>query len=180
MDAETAAQVVGKTTIALTGAPLGLDLFRQWRREGGRVLLHWSVFFAANVGYLLGAIALLGWGPLAVLKRWEFVFSAAAVLPGAMGGTILMIPIHRDLADRLSLCVPTALFALLGFLLLVSPLQTPVAAQGSPYMGAFRALHLATLVGTGLFASGTLFYLFARLHESSYLILGLAFLLVTG
>jgi hypothetical protein len=54
MDAVTAAQVVGKTTTALTGVILKLNLFRQRRQEGGRVLLHWSIFFVINAATCWG------------------------------------------------------------------------------------------------------------------------------
>lgn len=169
-----------KTIIALSGMLTGAQLLRQWQQSRSRVVSHWVVFFLAAVGYLFGLLRLLGWGDAATMKPWQYVLSAAAVLPGALSGMVLMLPLSRRLTDPLSLYLPLALFAIVSLLLLTRPVQPGSVTQGAAYSGQFATFHLATLIGTGLFAAGTLVYPAVTLRNVSHIALAVAFLLTTG
>jgi hypothetical protein len=73
-----------------------------------------------------------------------------------------------------------ALLSVVAVLLLTQPLQPGSPSQAATYVGQFGSFHLAVLIGTGLFASGTLVYLAATLKNRAYLALAAAFLLTTG
>jgi hypothetical protein len=180
MTGQAVAEIVGKTVIALSGAYMGMLLLHKWRETRSRVVLHWTVFFLATVGYLFGVPIILGWGNPATLTRWQYVFSAAAALPGSLAGTILMLPLPAKLANRLSLYVPLALFVAVAALLLTSPVQPTEISVGHAYSGLFGSLHLATLILAGLFSAVTLVYLAFRFKDARYVALAVAFLLTTG
>lgn len=180
MTGQAVVELLGKTVIALSGAYMGLLLLRTWQETRSRVVLHWTVFFLATVGYLFGVAIILGWGNAATLTRWQYVFSAAAVLPGALAGTMLMLPLPARRAEQLSVYVPLVLFAIIALLLLTSPVQPTAISEGHAYSGWFGTLHLATLILAGLFAAGTLAYLAFRFKDLRYVALALAFVLITS
>jgi hypothetical protein len=180
MTGQAVVEMVGKTVIALSGVYMGLLLLRKWQETRSRVVLHWTVFFLATVGYLFGVPIILGWGNPATLTRWQYVFSAAAALPGSLAGTILMLPLPPKLADRLSLWVPLGLFVIIAALLLTSPVEPTQISQGHSYSGLFGTLHLAVLIVAGLISAGTLLYLASRFRDARYVALSVAFLLTVG
>ena len=179
MPLELMVEAVGKTSVAFTGLVFGEMLLQRWRQTGSRVILHWAVMVLSAMGYLLGALIILGRGNPATLTRLHYLAAAAAVFPGALAATILLLPIPSEWADRLSLYLPLGLFIVSGAFLLFSPLLSGPPREAWSYVGFFRVAYVALVMIAGLFSTATLLYLTVRLKIVGYLIMAAALLLIT-
>jgi len=174
-----AAEAFGKTLVGAAGVTFGVLLFRRWRQTRARVLLHWAIMFLSSAGYVVGVLIILGVGNPMVLTRLHHLTAIAAVLPGAVAATILMLPLPAEQGDRLSLYLPLTLFAAVSVYLLFGPLQPTVLGDKYVFTGPLASAHVGLMVVAGLFSTATLFYLAWRLKNGAYLELALAFLLIT-
>ena len=179
MPLELMVAAVGETSVAFTGLVLGVMPLQRWRRTGSRVILHWPIMFLSAMGYLLGALIILGHGNPATLTRLHYLAAAAAVFPGALAATILMLPIPSEWGDRVSPYLPLGLFIVSGVFLLLSPLLSGPPHEVWNYVGFLRAAYVALVMIAGPFSAATLLYLTARLKIAGYLIMATAFLLIT-
>jgi len=176
---ELLVQATGKLAIAATAVTLGVLLLQRWRQTGSRVVLHWAIMFVSSIGYLFGVMIILGWGNPSLLTRLHYFTAFAAILPGALSATILMLPLTEEWGNRLSHWVPLGLFAVVTVLLIIAPLNPGLPHDEWIYAGLIGQLFLGMMIGAGLFSAAVLFYTTLRVKNLSYLALAVAFLLIT-
>jgi hypothetical protein len=179
MSAELTVELIGKLVIALCGLVIGSWLWREGRRSNNRVMLHWSVMFLSAAGYVFGALIVLGWGNAAALTRMHFLLGLVGVLPGALAATILMLPLHEQVGEPLSLYVPLAVMAGLSLAVLTGTVHPGQPREEYVYAPAVMSMYVNTMMVAGMLSVAILTYLSVRFKNWLYLALAVAFLLIT-
>ncbi len=179
LDKAILAEAVGKLVTGGLGLVMGVLLFGKWRETRNRVVLHWAVFFMGAVGYVLGSLAILGRGNPAAMSRLQLILGAATVLLGALPSAMLMLPVPTAAAEVGSLYVPLALFALLSMLFMVAPLEPTGQGQALMATGVAINLYVGACMLTATLAIVALLYSARRTRDARYVILALAFAMIT-
>lgn len=179
MDAELVVETVGKQVIAVCGLVIGSWLWHEGRRSHNRVMLHWSVLFLSAVGYLFGALIVLGRGNAALLTRMHFFLGLVGVLPGALAATISMLPLNEQVREPLSLYLPLAVLAGLSIAVLSGAVQPGLPREEYVYAPAVMSMYVNTMMAAGMISVAILTYLSVRLKSWLYLAMASAFLLIT-